>query len=537
MDKIILESLKLTNFATFKHSEINFHQKFNGIIGETGSGKSLLLDALQFILGHRADKKFIRKGCDFSIIEATYSTNSQEIRDYFNELGFPFEADDSITVKRVLYSNGKSKCYLNLQTCNLGTIQEISKRFIDLVGQFENQKLMSSKYQMILLDKYCEIESDREEYFINYNRLKDLKLQLEELKNSENQKQQRLDFLQFQIKEIDSLNPTIEEEEELIEKKNRLLKSKDFKEAKQQILSLLSEGENNCLGQASYMRKILTEFSDLFPANIQESCDSAIHSLEELSYEISALENTEEDQSLDSIITKLDQYQKLKRKFGGSTDSIIRAYDEYKSEFDQMKNSEFEIKKLEQEIQALKETCHQQAAKLHATRVQNGTKLSKALTKIVNSLNMPRAKIWFELHEKYELDAFGATDLNLFSQLNPGEGLHPIKDIASGGELSRILLALRQVMASKDSISIFLFDEIDTGIGGETAIKIANVLKEVSLNSQVVAITHLPQIAIKADELIVVEKNHVKDRTESSIKLVIGKEIAKHAREMASLGQ
>lgn len=535
INKIVLKQLQLTNFATFKSQTIEFNSNFNGIIGETGSGKSLVLDALQFILGNRADKRFVRKGCEYSIIEATYETSSEEIKKYFDELGYPF--DEEISIKRVLYSTGKSKCFLNLQSCNLQALQNISKRFIDLVGQFENQKLLSPKYQMILLDKFGDTESLRykfQEKFENYqNQLR----KLEELEREEKESTQRLDYLNFQIEEIERLGPTIEDEEDLIEVKNRLLKQEEFTGAKTQMMQLLSESENNIISGLSYVKRILEQFNEMFPQDFGDKCDEAIQNLEDISYRISSIDENEQGRNLEDVISRLDQYQKLKRKFGGSTEAIIDFLNDFKEEVYKIQNHQSIIDEMQSQVNSLKEDCYKIAHDLHNKRLQNSHKLSNKLTKVVRILNMEQAKITFQLRESNILNSLGMTELSLNASLNKGEGEFPIKDIASGGELSRILLALRQVMASKDSISIFLFDEIDTGIGGETAKKIAGVLKDVSENSQVVAITHIPQIAVKADHLILVHKKVKSDRTESVVEHVNGPQVKNHAKQMASLDQ
>lgn len=533
-NKIILQSLSVNNFATFKHQVIDFSEGFNGIIGETGSGKSLVLDALQFILGQRADKKFIRKNADHCIIEATYLPSGNDIKSYFNEIGFPFA--DEINVKRIIYSTGKSKCFLNHQSCTLQTLQDIAKRFIDLVGQFENQKLLSEKYQLILLDKFCDFSDNLNRYQNEFLKLQEFQSILEDLTSLRDKDISRLDFIEYQLNEISKLNPSIEDEENLISQKQRLSRSQELETSRNRALQLLSDGDRNTLELLNQIKSHIA--SDLFPHSYQESANEAYEILQDLSFQISSfnIEDNEEI-SLDDILHKLDMYQKLKRKFGGTTESLIEHADKLQTEFQNLKDIDSKILEATEELSAQKALCHQLANKLHLTRITIAKKLSQELTESVQKLNMNEAEIILEIKELPELNSFGITQVELVAQTNIGEGFYRVKDIASGGELSRILLAFRKVLSAKDSISIFLFDEIDTGIGGETASKIGDILKEVSLSSQVVAITHLPQIAIKTDKLISVSKK-IDDsgkRTESQIEIITGKSIQAMAKEMVSL--
>ena len=213
-----LFELSLTNFATFQNQTVYFHDKFNSIIGETGSGKSLILDALQLILGHRADKKIIRKDCEHAIVEAIFKCKCSRIKSFLDQLGFPFEGEE-IVIKRILYKNGKSKAFLNFQSCSLQTLVSFSKQFVDLVGQFENQKLLSSKYQLQLLDDYSTHNETLIKYQESYTLLSKTRSEYEELKIKSHDIAQRTDYVTYQVAEIEKLDPSVKDETDLIEQK------------------------------------------------------------------------------------------------------------------------------------------------------------------------------------------------------------------------------------------------------------------------------------------------------------------------------
>lgn len=537
-EKLKLNELVLKNFATFEDQTINFHGSFNAIIGETGSGKSLILDALQLILGSRADKRLVRKDCEFATIEACFQSVDNEIKDFFNELGYPFE-NDEIVIKRIIYSSGKTKSLLNFQVCSLQILQNFSKRFIDLVGQFENQKLLSEKYQLVLLDNYSNNSKMLKDFQDEFAKLSTITEKIDHLKNNRSEHVQRLDYINFQLDELDKLDPSVEDELDLIQKKeivvnfearsNFINKVNNLFESDYGISNSLSILEKEFHSAASFLsREMLDDFS------------TAKDILSDLTYKISSLEQSQDDEfDLDSVMERLDFYQKLKRKFGTDTEGLANIREELLLEKANITNIEDNLYELEQLQFKLNQRCYKIANDLHASRLKNSKSLSSELTNIVQNLRMNGSQIKIQVNKNEILTSTGLSQINFLAETNPGEGFYKVKDAASGGELSRILLALRQILSSKDSINIFLFDEIDTGIGGETALKIGEALANVASASQVIAITHLPQIAKYADQLIIVNKEIIQDakvsRTFSSIKEVSGEAIREEVLLMTPL--
>lgn len=526
---LVLRTLQLQDFATFKQQSISFTEGFNAIVGETGSGKSLILDALQFILGQRADKKFIRKGATFAIIEATFSSTQKEVYNFFNELGFPFE--EEIVIKRVIYSNGKSKSFLNNLNCPLSTLTDFSRNFIDLVGQFENQKLLSNTYQLELLDKFAGLPV--KEYSAKFFEYKSLFKKLIQLQTKEQENQNRIDYLNFQIEELNNFEPSSEDEKNLNQQKNKLLFQQQNQESITHINALF-DGDDSQLG----FWDILNKIKNLIPegTGLKEKLDTAKEELEDINYQLNKLNDEDfEPEQMTAVIDRLDGYQKLKHKFRCETLDFDNVLQGFSSELSTLLSYEQEIQTLNSECSSLKEELYLLASKLHTQRANQSTEFQNELTKEVQALRMDGATIKVSIEKTEELSSQGLTQVQLLAETNKGEGFYPIKDIASGGELSRILLSVRKIIADSDSIGIFLFDEIDTGIGGETALHVGKALSKVSQNSQVLAITHLPQIANFANKLIIVDKKTDKDRTWSEIKEATSQEIKKEISLMTPL--
>lgn len=523
---LFLKTLTLQNFATFENQTISFDEKFNAIVGETGSGKSLILDALQIVFGARADKKLIRKSADFATIEAVFQTADNAIKNYFNEIGHPFE-DDEIVVKKIIFQTDTAKTYLNFQSCSALILQNFSKRFIDLVGQFENQKLLSEDYQLVLLDSYAQTSKDLLDYqqlFLDYSQKQKKLLALIDQKT---QKEQREDYVKFQIKEIEELNPSVSDEEKLIKQKDHLLNFEKRIGTYQAVLNLISEDEVNVLSQMRLAIQKVERNADFFSADIISKLTEAKTLLEDVGFSISkSAEIPNEEINIEEVVDRIDTYQRLKRKFGGSTESLIENYEKFKNEATEIDSFDHIIRGLKLEIEKTYNLALAKSKLLHERRLSSSAKLSKDLTEKVRELKMNGATIKISVSQLQELNAKGSSRVEFTAETNPGEGFHKVKEIASGGELSRILLSLRQILSSNDTISVFLFDEIDTGIGGETALSIGKSLQRVSENSQVISITHLPQIANFAEKLIWVSKATItkdnSNRTISKVDEILG---------------
>jgi DNA repair protein RecN (Recombination protein N) len=535
-----LKKLIIQNFATFKNQSIGFKPGFNAIIGETGSGKSLVLEALQLILGGRADKKVVRRETDYSLIEASFKCVDIKVKSFLESEGFPVEGNE-IIIKRLIYKNGTTKNFINHLTCTVTFLSSFARKFIDLVGQFENQKLLSEQYQLHLLDHYAKQLDDVHRFQKEFEELKKLKKEYDELISSKALRDQRLDYITFQLQEIEKLNPSSQDEEDLLKKKNLMINLEKKQKICFQVKEIFegTEGHSGLLGQLKFLTQIFTK-NPAFFADQVELLSEVEDRLLQLQEVIDKKLNLEVDpEELEIVLDRLDSYQKLRLKFGGNVESILQTQVDFLKEKNQLEAAEINLDDLKKKITLLETHLTTFSNTLHQKRKQFATKLGDELTKSVRLLKMNGATIRPEIEKLEELTETGMSRAFFIAQTNPGEGFFKIKDIASGGELSRILLSIRQILSSDDSISIFLFDEIDTGIGGETASCIGKVLAEVAMNGQVIAITHLPQIAQFSEALIIVNKDiqteNEEARTESKVKEVFGKMIIKEVRAMSQL--
>jgi DNA repair protein RecN (Recombination protein N) len=506
-ETLYLKSLNLQNFATFENQEIQFDIKFNAIVGETGSGKSLILDALQIIFGARADKKLIRKNAEFASIEAVFSSNDATIKKYFHDIGHPFEGHE-IVVKRIIFLNDSSKSYLNFQSCSASLLGAFAKRFVDLVGQFENQKLLSEDYQLVLLDSYSGLSQDIRDYQGLYSQLSTFKKDFNELIQEKNLRAQREDYVRFQLEELEKLSPSIEDEIELTKKKDLILNVEKRQQTLGSLASAISDDEINLLD----LLKTCLNKADKSGGIVSEEITAKLYEvkalLEDVSYDLSKdLNATPEDENIEEIVDRLDTYHRLKRKFGGTTDEMIKIFAEFRAELDSFFQVDDKISLISKKISDLENRCQSFAGELHNIRLARADSLSKELTSKVRELKMNGATLKINVTKSDTLTSKGYSKIDFIAETNPGEGFFKVKEIASGGELSRILLSVRQILSSNDTISVFLFDEIDTGIGGETALSIGKSLQSVAEYSQVLAITHLPQIASFASQIINVSKS------------------------------
>jgi DNA repair protein RecN (Recombination protein N) len=534
-----LNSLTLNNFATFKVQEVPFTNDFNVIVGETGSGKSLLLDALHLIFGGRSDKKLIRKGSDFSTVEAIFTCTDDEIKAFFDKQGFPFESNE-IVLKRIIYKNGKSKSYINYMNCNVSTLVKFSKRYIDLVGQFDNQKLLTSSYQLKLLDQYAGNSQLLKKYQTSFTKLQDLKKRRDQLITNSTSREQRLDYLNFQIDEIELLQPTVEDELFLSNRIKSIQNREKTVSLHGKIGELLSsdlDGSNltDLLGKLVSTHSRNSDYLEELDINLVYSMQDL---LVEYSSQLHDLDLSEIDENeLNEVIERLDCYQKLKNKFGPSIDNVLTTLENFINEKVELTDNQLNLQNIDQDIVKTQKVVIKHSQELHLARLESSLLLSKNLTRVIRTLNMDYATIEIKIAKLNDLSITGNDIINIKAQTNQGEGYFNIKETASGGELSRILLAMRQVLSAKDSISIFLFDEIDTGIGGETALKIGKSLLDVSKNSQVIAITHLPQIVSYSNNIVHVSKEQevleTETRTVSIVKPVINKN--KFIKEMNPL--
>jgi len=512
-----IRNITLNNYATFEDTNINFQNGLNCIIGETGSGKSLILEAIQLAFGARADKKIIRKGKDSSIVELTLdvlnidSSRNFNFYDFFESIGFPIQ-ENQIVIKRIISQSGTSKSFLNNLHCPVNTLSEISKKFIDMVGQFENQKLLNEDYHLSLLDSFIN-SKHLLDYEKNFHNFEVLLSQATRLKEKSSELVQKRDYLEFQISEFAKLCPQNGEENSLKEKKENLLNRGALLNSYSLALSILREDDSSVFNNLNKILKTIDKIKSDHSTSICSKINDIKFQLEEVedifNNQVSSLNEIDSD-DLEGILERLDQYSKLKRKYQCSSDDLNSIHEKLNLELDLLCNTETNLKNIEDQISSLENILIGFSIIISQERIEASQKLSKEITHNIQKLNMVGASAKLDVIQNNKLGKKGTDSINFLVETNNGEGFFKINEIASGGELSRILLALRRVFSIKDSISIFLFDEIEAGIGGETALKIGKMLKEVSSTGQVIVITHLPQIASFADSIKLVNKQSMR---------------------------
>lgn len=511
----MLEHLHIRNVALIKESEISFGDGLNILTGETGAGKSMIIDSLQFALGGRAGKDFLRHGEKQAAVEALFSVQSQALTEKLAENGITPEEDGTLLITRTLSEAGKSVCRINGSTVTVGMLKEIAEDMIDIYGQHEHQSLLNPVKHIRLLDRFCGagFGEAMEEYKNSRQRLKDLEKQLAILIGDESQREQRMDMLLFQKEEIEAAELQEGEEDALLEQKKRLSSMERLIRLTGESVTLLYDGDDRApsacdqLGDALAKLREAAEY-DAALSPLADALADGYAAVEDCARELKReAEKQEADpEELERIEERLQLFYKLKRKYGGSIEAVLEFYEKAVQELEFLSNSsekaaELSAKKAEEEkrLSALAETL---TARRRATAEQVEEQIETAL----HDMEMKHARFHIQIEEKADWGADGKDKVEFLISANAGEPLKPLAKIASGGEMSRVMLALKTVLVDADEIGTFIFDEIDTGVSGRTARRVGEKMRFLGGKRQLLCITHLPQIAAMADNHFLIEK-------------------------------
>ena len=511
----MLEHLHIRNVALIKESEISFGDGLNILTGETGAGKSMIIDSLQFALGGRAGKDFLRHGEKQAAVEALFSVQSQALTEKLAENGIAPEEDGTLLITRTLSEAGKSVCRINGSTVTVGMLKEIAEDMIDIYGQHEHQSLLNPVKHIRLLDRFCGagFGEAMEEYKNSRQRLKDLEKQLAILIGDESQREQRMDMLLFQKEEIEAAELQEGEEDALLEQKKRLSSMERLIRLTGESITLLYDGDDRApsacdqLGDALVKLQEAAEY-DAALSPLADALADGYAAVEDCARELKReAEKQEADpEELERIEERLQLFYKLKRKYGGSIEAVLEFYEKAVQELEFLSNSsekaaELSAKKAEEEkrLSALAETL---TARRRATAEQVEEQIETAL----HDMEMKHARFHIQIEEKADWGADGKDKVEFLISANAGEPLKPLAKIASGGEMSRVMLALKTVLVDADEIGTFIFDEIDTGVSGRTARRVGEKMRFLGGKRQLLCITHLPQIAAMADNHFLIEK-------------------------------
>ncbi|MBQ9078414.1 MAG: DNA repair protein RecN [Ruminococcus sp.] len=530
----MLKEIYIQNLAVIREAVIPFNGSLNIFTGETGAGKSILINGINAVLGQRCTKDIVRTGCEKAVITALFTDLSPEISAKLDELGISHE-NSEITITREISADGGSVSRVNHRTASASLLREIGSMLINIHGQHDNQVLLDSEKHLHILDEFGGDNSLLEAYRETFRELQQTARKLGDLKRQEQSRIERSRYLNEIIDDIGELELT-ENEDELLEQEYETAKNSEktiiaLKSAVQAITG--DDGANDIIISAE---RDIAGFTDGIPVlnGLYERLSAAEIELADIASELEALsEKIELDsQRLEYLGERLGNINKLKRKYAQDCSGLIKLYDDACTEIMQLDSSLGEIEKLSVRKEELLRTVTEQAKALYDYREKTAEKFAERVTSELEFLNMSGVVIRVR-HEKGKLTANGMDSVEFLISANKGEEPKPISKIASGGELSRIMLALKSVIADKDSIPTMIFDEIDTGVSGKAAQKIGIKLREIGKVRQVICVTHLSQIAVMADNHLMIEKKIIGERTETNVtQLDIDGRISEIARIM-----
>lgn len=554
----MLAELSIKNFAIIESLSVSFQKGLTVLTGETGAGKSIIIDAISLVVGGRGSTEFIRHGCNKAEIEGLFLLDDDKhpCISKSEELGIEI-TDGMVVLHREILTSGKSVCRINGKLVTLSILREIGRFLIDIHGQHEHQDLMNADRHLSLIDQFDEktILPAIEEYKRVFNEYKKFKKQLKSLNENEQQMAHRLDLILFQLEEIKKANLIPNEEEKLVEEKLQLTNFEKIHKAVRNCYEALS-AENRGLDSVGFVMNNLEDVSSLNDKlkATYENVANSFYLLEEATSSLrDQLDHLEFDPGrLDFIEGRLNEIRLLKKKYGQSIDDIIDYANKIEVEIDQIQNREVHLERVKSELREVQENLIVEAENLSNLRKLLANQLKQAIQKELQDLHM--AKTIFDIQfssleakrneqaiilngKSVEFFDDGIDRVEFFISPNPGEPLKPLSKIASGGELSRIMLALKSIFSQHQGVTSIIFDEVDTGVSGRVAQSMAEKIYKISNGSQVLCITHLPQVAAMADTHIYIAKQTNGDRTITSVNELTKQEKIKEVGRMISGSQ
>lgn len=506
----MLIELHIKNIAIIEEVNIEFGGGFNVLTGETGAGKSILIDSINLAIGGRANRELVRTGAEKATVDAAFEV-SPSGADYLE--GFGVEAEDGIIVlSRELSADGKSKSRINGRIVPLSVVKEVGAKLIAIHGQMDNRGLLQPRNHIDFVDKYANNSELLAEYRVRYNKVKKIKQRLNEIATDETEKERRLDLIKFQMNEIESANLTPGEEEELEKKREMFQNLETIVNGTSAAYENLYGDMNNTsaydlLSDAVMNLEKAATHDESLNENL-ETLNSVVADLEDVAHNLKSYLDAVDYESgeIEYVEDRLSVIYDLKRKYGASIEAILEFYDNISKQANDITNMDEIIAELKEELSVEEEAMKISAEKLTQSRIAAGKKLSSKIMQELADLDMNKVKFDVRI-DKTDFNINGSDDLEFIISTNPGEGMKPLSKIASGGEMSRIMLAIKSILSDSDDIETLIFDEIDTGVSGRAAQKIAEKICMLSRNRQVLCITHLAQIAGMADTHFKIEKD------------------------------
>lgn len=518
----MLRELRLNNLAIIKNLDLEFNEGLISLTGETGAGKSIILDGISLLIGERSNLEMIRTGEESLFAEGVFDLSEVQ-KEKLNKLGFEIE-DDELIISRYFYRNSKSKITVNGMRMTVSKLKELMRNVLDLVGQHEHQYLLNKNYHLGLLDRFLDKNGQElaKEIRNNVSSLKMINKKIEEIETEKFRIMEKKDILEFQSNEIASLGLKENEDNELEEEYKILFNAGKISEKLENSIQRLKEGEYSVINSLGKIKKNLEQLSDISEtySELKEKIENIIYEVDDIGYSLEDMvENVESDDvRLEKVISRIDEINKLKLKYGSTIEEILAFREENEKKLSLIKFENNELADLKKEKEEKAKIYFENSRKLREIRKKVAEKLEKTINVQLKDLNMENSKFKVAFSEKTVISSRGMDDVEFMMVTNLGENYKPLAKIASGGEISRIMLALKTVFSSVDNISVLIFDEIDTGISGETVRKVAEKLKELSGTVQVICVTHSPQIAGKSNQQFFIKKEIENNVTETKVR-------------------
>ena len=509
----MLDLLHIENIAIIEQADIQFRPGFNALTGETGAGKSIVIDALSAVLGQRASRDLIRTGSDHAFVSAVFSQIPQALG---ADMGI--EDREEWLLQREIYADGKNVCRLNGRPMTVSQLRAIGNRLLNIHGQHDGQQLLDETQHILYLDQYGRYSPLQDSYAAKYAVLQEIRSQMDALQMDESEKARRIDTLRFQINDLERANLQAGEEEELLERRNLLRNGEKFISAIQGADFCLS-GDDQQAGALSLLRQAQEQLASV--RNMSDSFSQLYERLEAVYSEVYDISYTVQEKKdefdfapgeLDEVESRCDQLYRLKKKYGATVEDMLAYLEKCRQELDQIAFADDTLAILQKKLEKAEKEALTAARELSKQRRIVAKELEERILTELRELNMGSIRFEVAFAEK-KPDVSGIDEVRFLMSANVGEELRPIQKIASGGELARIMLAMKNVFSQQEQIGTMVFDEVDTGVSGRAAQKVAEKMARISRQKQVLCVTHLPQLAAMADTHFSVEKGVLSGRT------------------------
>ena len=516
----MLSSLQIENVAVIQKANVHFEKGLNVLTGETGAGKSILIDSINAILGNRTSKDLVRTGAAKAVIRAAFEDVPSAVLDSLEKAGY--ERSEALLLSREITAEGKSTCRINGMPATAAVLRELCGGLININGQHDSVGLLNPARHEGILDAYAQNSAEYQAYYAIYRELVRVKKTLDAMITDESEKQRRIDLLSYQVQEIDDAGLTAGEEQTLESRRKVLANASTIRDRIAQCYALLSGGDEapgavDLLGEASNAVDAAAQLDGELSAGAGQLLDLYYTAKDVAADLIGRLDAYDtNDAELDEIEQRIDLIYKLRRKYGDTVEDILAFGERARKELEMIQSSQERVEHLQKEQRRLYTLAREKAEALTQTRLKAFDELNKRISGTLDFLNMPGVRMTLR-HSRGPLASHGQDSIEFYISTNPGEAPKPLAKIASGGELSRITLAIKNAMADKDSVPTVIYDEIDSGVSGKAASRIGEVLRQSAEGHQILCITHTAQIAALADCHLLIQKNITNERTYTEI--------------------